>query len=176
MSDSSVTTVVYHRVDKARVEEYCQWRQRMTEACKAFEGYQKTEFFEPGVVTHNDSEFVTVFMFESRELRDKWIDSDIRHSLVDEAEAFTVGKVKMAVFSGLEHWLGPGDKTPRYKMTVVTFFVIWPLVHFVPVQIGNLTGLEGLAGEFVSTLVIVLTMSYIALPLASRLFGFWLRK
>ena len=176
MSDSAVTTVIYHRVDKTREAEYRQWQQRITSACAQAEGYQKTEYFEPGIVTHNECEFVTVFGFDSRELLENWINSDIRKSLLEEAEAFTVGKVKVAVFAGLEHWLGRGDKTPRYKMTIVTFLVIWPLVHFVPPQVGRLTGLDGLASEFLSTLVIVITMSYVAFPLASRLFGFWLRK
>jgi antibiotic biosynthesis monooxygenase (ABM) superfamily enzyme len=175
MKDPSVTTVIYQRVDKARLEEYREWQQRITAACGKFEGYLDTQLFEPGVVTHNDSEFVIVFRFRSEEFLRKWMDSDTRAALVEEAEEFNIGKTKIAFFSGLEHWFSQGAGPPRYKMTLVTFFAIWPLVHFLPPQVDRLLDLNPLANELLSTALMTVLMSYIALPLACRVFRFWLK-
>jgi antibiotic biosynthesis monooxygenase (ABM) superfamily enzyme len=163
-------------VDKAKIEAYRLWQNRITNACGQMEGYLDTQLFEPGVVTHNESEFVIVFRFKSRESLQQWIESDTRKSLLQEAEDFSVGKTKIAFFSGLEHWFSRGAGPPRYKMTVVTFFAIWPLVHFLPGQINKLFGFGALANELISTALMTIIMSYLALPLACKIFKFWLRN
>ena len=176
MSEHKVTTVIYHRVKEGDLHAYREWQPRITHACKQFEGYIDTQVIEPGIVTQDDNEYVLVFRFESRDLLKKWIDSDTRKQLLQEAASFTVGQPKVAILSGLEHWFSEGKSPPRYKMTLVTFVAIWPLVHFLPGLTGQFLTFGKLGNEFVTTLMIVLTMSYIALPLACRLFGFWLKR
>lgn len=176
MGDSAVTTVIYHRVKSHDMDAYREWQPRITAACRRFEGYIDTQLFEPGMVTPDDNEFVLVFRFESRDLLKKWIDSDTRKNLLQEARHFTIGEPKIATFTGLEHWFTQGEGPPRYKMTVVTFFAIWPLVHFLPGPINRLVDSGDLANELVAVIVITVLMSYVALPLACKVFAFWLRK
>jgi len=176
MSDLEVTTVIYHRVKDGDLAQYREWQPRITAACKKFEGYIDTQLVEPGVVTQDDNEFVLVFRFESRALLREWIDSDTRKGLLKEAERFTLGQPKIATFSGLEHWFSPGSSPPRYKMTMVTFFAIWPLVHFLPMLTDHYLHFGKLGNEFITLALIVTTMSYVALPLACKVFGFWLKR
>jgi antibiotic biosynthesis monooxygenase (ABM) superfamily enzyme len=176
MSNNEVTTVVYHRVKEGNLEQYREWQPRITAACNQFEGYIDTQLVEPGILTRDDNEFVLVFRFESRDLLKKWIDSDIRKKLLQEAGSFTLGQPKVAIFSGLEHWFSQGDGPPRYKMTVVTFLAIWPLVHFLPGHINQYLNFGNLGNEFVATVIIVVIMSYLALPLSCKIFSFWLKN
>ena len=176
MSNSEVTTVIYHRVKEGDMDAYRRWQPRITAACSEFAGYLDTQLVEPGIITQHDNEFVLIFRFESKELLKKWIDSDIRKKLIKEAESFTVGQPEIAVFTGLEHWFAQGDGTPRYKMTVITFIAIWPLVHFLPGPINQMLNFGAFANEVITTAIIVVTMSYVALPLACKLFRPWLKN
>lgn len=175
MDKPSVTTVIYHRINRERIQEYRDWQSRITDVCKSYEGYQDTLLFEPGIVTHNESEFVTIFRFKSQELLSKWIESDSRKKLLLESESFTIGRTKIAFFNGLESWFSQENSPPRYKMTIVTFFAIWPLVHFLPDPINQILEFGPLGNEIVVVLIITITMSYVALPLACRIFNFWLK-
>ena len=172
-----VTTVIYHRVEKCNLDKYREWQPRIAAACRAFEGFEDIQVFEPGVVTENDNEFVQIIRFSSKSYMQKWIDSEVRASLLEESRGFTIGEPKLTFFTGLEHWFGQvNDGPPRYKMTIVTFLAIWPLVHFLPPLINRFLHLGALGNEFVATGLLVLIMSYLALPLMCRLFGAWLRK
>lgn len=176
MSKYEVTTVIYQRVKEGDLDQYRQWQPRITKACSQFEGYLDTQLVEPGIVTQDGNEFVLVFRFASEELLKIWIDSDTRKKLLEEAESFTVGQPKIAFFTGLEHWFSQGGGPARYKMTIVTFLSIWPLVHFLPGIINQYLNFGSLGNEFIATVIIVVTMSYIALPLSCKIFGFWLKS
>ena len=172
-----VTTVIYHRVEKCNLDKYREWQPRIAAACRAFQGFEDIQVFEPGVVTENDNEFVQILRFDSSSSMEKWIESDERRKLLEESKAFTIGEPKLTFFTGLEHWFGQADDgPPRYKMTLVTFLAIWPLVHFLPPLINRYLHLGALGNEFVATALLVIIMSYLALPLMCRLFGSWLGK
>ncbi len=176
MSKPEVTTFIYHRVKQKDMDKYRQWQPRISAACKEFEGFEDIQVFEPGVVTQNDNEFVQVIRFESDDLLKKWIDSEQRKNLLKETESFTIGQPKLTVFTGLEHWFGECDGPPRYKMTIVTFLALWPLVHFLPPALNRFVNIGQVGNEFLALVLIVLTMSYVALPLMCRVFRFWLKS
>ncbi|NKB36059.1 MAG: hypothetical protein GKR93_02670 [Gammaproteobacteria bacterium] len=176
MSQKEVTTMIYHRVKRSDLDSYREWQPRIAAACKEFEGFEDIQVFEPGVVTENDNEFVQVIRFQSEGLLKKWIESEQRKNLLLETESFTIGQPKLTFFTGLEHWFGQNDGPPRYKMTIVTFFAIWPLVHFLPPAINEVINIGQIGNEFLATVIIVLTMSYFALPFMCRVFRFWLKN
>ena len=76
-----VTTVIYHRVEKCNLDKYREWQPRIAAACRAFEGFEDIQVFEPGVVTENDNEFVQIIRFSSKSYMQKWIDSEERASV-----------------------------------------------------------------------------------------------
>lgn len=63
----------------------------------------------------------------------------------------------------------------RHKMALVTFLVLWPMVHFIPGLSVQLIA-NPFVAEGVTVLTIVLLMTYLILPVVSRAIHSWLMR
>jgi antibiotic biosynthesis monooxygenase (ABM) superfamily enzyme len=82
-----------------------------------------------------------------------------------------------------EFWFSPQAEAstppPRWKQAVVTLLVILPHTLLVPLLWGPLLGLNSflssyVVATFLITLTIVLSVVYLFMPMATRLFAPWL--
>ncbi|MDM3870072.1 hypothetical protein QSV34_01755 [Porticoccus sp. W117] len=177
LAGNSVVTVVHHRVKLNQIDEYIGWQKKLTKASEKFEGYVNTILIEPGMVTPNDNEYVIIFKFENAELLQRWNTSEIREKILSESSGFSEESPKLRTFMGLEHWfMKPGETPSRGKMTVVSFFAIGPLVYFIPPNLGGLLIFNDVINQTIITAVVTICMSYIALPIMTRIFKRWLSK
>ena len=175
--NQQIITIVHHKVELKKVTLYLAWQDKLTQASEQFEGYIKTTLIEPGFVTPNENEYVIIFKFKNQKSLTLWQNSDIRKSILEEANDFSIETPKLRSFSGLEHWFLDAKKTPsRTKMTVISFLAIWPLVHFIPPLLLPILSFSNIANETITTAIITLGMSYVALPAMTRIFKFWLKK
>jgi len=122
-----------------------------------------------------------VYKFDSCAHLRAWEESDEQHRLVRAANRYSQGEPHYKVLTGLETWFAlPAPSgtphPPRAKMTVVSWFGIFPLVYIY----GQLVVWAVPAATpiilrvFLVTVLVVPTMSYVVAPRLTRLFKNWL--
>lgn len=172
---NQVTTVVHHRVKLDMVDDYRRWQQGISDESRKFAGFIDIQVIEPGIVTDANNEFVIIFSFKNNDLLEKWLNSPQRKKWLDKADEFSCGEPMIETFEGLAHWFKKDQSVPTWKMTFVSFLAIWPLVHFMSPPIQKILNLSPFMEELITTFVITIAMSYVALPLMSRIFNRWLK-
>lgn len=172
MSSSSkpVTVIARHRVKPGRDDVFQTWIAGITEECKKFDGYLGTE------VVHDDDEWVSIFRFEKLGQLESWMGSDVRARWLDRVDEFAAVRPEVRSYDGIGLLFPqPGfDAPPRWKMALVTFAVIWPLVHWVP-KLTNYVSEVPIIREAVGVFAVVLLASYAGLPLATWALRWWLK-
>jgi antibiotic biosynthesis monooxygenase (ABM) superfamily enzyme len=127
--------------------------------------------------------YTCVLRFCSTEAMQTWLDSPQRQALVEEAVPMLADGDQTEVNPVNEFWFTPQGETaapaPRWKQAVVTLLVIFPHTLLVPLLWGPLLQLNAflssyVVATFLITLTIVLSVVYIFMPLATRLFAPWL--
>ncbi|MNI62119.1 hypothetical protein D3C73_1174250 [compost metagenome] len=114
----------------------------------------------------------------------RWLDSPQRMQLVNEAAPMLADGDQTEVNPVNEFWFAPtADNAPppppRWKQAFVTLVVILPHTLLVPLLWGPLLKLNAwlsnyVVATFLITLTIVLSVCYLFMPLATRLFAPWL--
>lgn len=168
---SPLTVLARHDVRPGREEVFERWMSGITEACSDYEGYLGSELIRP--VGRSGNEYVSIFRFDTYEHLETWIDSDERQRWLDRIPEFSDASPEVRYHQSLEFWFSPernrGVAPTKYKMALVTFAVIWPMVHFIPRAVAEHSGLPRLAAEVVSVATIVLLMTYAVMPTVTRL-------
>jgi hypothetical protein len=86
----------------------------------------------------------------------------------------------LQILTGLETWFTLPEKRTvippsRYKMALITWLAIFPLISAINVVFGSfLNQLPLLVRIFILTVVLVILMTYVVMPRMSRLFAKWL--
>lgn len=124
-------------------------------------------------------EYNVFYRFDTLEHYTAWNDSKIKLGLLDQLHRFTVSSHK-TFLTGLETWFSLGQDQaivppPKYKMALST----WAGVYLLLVLIFNLLGkplgtLPMMLRFFIVSLVVVLLMTYLVMPLITRLLAKWL--
>lgn len=125
------------------------------------------------------SYYVIIFRFAKAGQLEAWESSHERAQLLAEVKPMTEHTTVEKV-SGMEYWFqlpGHAGKAPppRHEMAVVTVLAIYPLVmFFVPFMGGLLKDLPHPAATFFTACTMVVLMTWIVMPLMTRLFARWL--
>jgi antibiotic biosynthesis monooxygenase (ABM) superfamily enzyme len=171
---------------------FAKWVEDIANAQQSsFPGYLGSEVIRP--MNCGDREYISIFRYDTYEHLKAWMTSDRRDSLIDQVQEHLETPV-LVTYHSLEHWFvapstisidqnenddndaaAAAGPPPKYKMAVVVFLVIWFQVHFInPNTIGKITALSPLAKESLGTLLITILTTYVFMPIATRLFAFWL--
>jgi hypothetical protein len=157
---------------------YEQFLTGINAAASRFPGHLGVEVFRPE--SASAGEYRVVFRFDTGEHLRAWLDSDERAVWLERAEPHVIGPMRTQVLTGLETWFTlpgrPGaPPPPPYKMALLTWVTIFPLITVVVVV------LEPLLEEFalvprlaVTTAVTVPIMTWLAMPRITRLLRGWL--
>ncbi len=150
----------------------------VTEACSQFPGYLGSSIFRPA--TADDPEYRVIFKFDRLSNLRRWETSQQRHHWFSQAAALTESPPQIQVLTGLETWFTlPGRAElvppPRYKMVVVTWLAVFPLITLLS------TILQPYVGDFplplrvmLITAIAVPVMTYGLMPQMTRWFAGWL--
>ncbi len=173
-----VTAVASRRVKRGREREFEEWVSGILAAANDFPGYLGSEVLRPGDAP-GDDEYRIVFRFDRESNLRAWENSEERRRWLRKAEPL-IHEERVHVLTGLETWFTlpwkAGEPSPpRYKMAIVTWLAVFPLITVILVLFGPLLGLlPMLLRTLVLTAVMVSLMTYVIMPRLTRLFSFWL--
>ena len=170
-----VTAVVTRDVMTGRERDYEDWAHRVVDASARHGASGHTLLtIDPAVPSRR----VLIAQFPNQARVREWDESDDRARLVEEAANFSTVDVQRA--SGLEAWFTlPGKQAivppPRWKQLLVTLLGAYPLVVLVSAFLLPLLGNWPLLLRSAVLPVVLLTaMTYVVMPLLTRLFKPWL--
>jgi antibiotic biosynthesis monooxygenase (ABM) superfamily enzyme len=174
-----IALLITHFVPEDRADDFLAHQEKIVDFGKEFEGYGGFVVFPP---TEDQPRVYNVMVqFESMALLQEFWRSDKFTAWKEALDEIVEEQVEFHYTNGLEHWFPrdarppQGDPPSTYKMAVVVFFAILPLVLVLPPLAANLlSGVHWFLGTLLTTAVMVLVMSYVAMPLMTRLFRPWL--
>ncbi len=126
-------------------------------------------------------EYLMVVRFDDAEQAAAWETSPQRREWLSRLEPHITGEVSIEQQPGLEFWFTPPGspvlmQPRRWKMVLVTLLALYPTSLLVSVLVGAaLTGTALPLRALAQVLLIVPTMTYLVMPLATRVFQVWLR-
>jgi antibiotic biosynthesis monooxygenase (ABM) superfamily enzyme len=173
-----VTATVTRRVKPGHEDAYEEFLAGISGAAKAFPGYLGEEVFRPD--GGPGGEYRIVYRFDSPAHLSGWLDSEERAAWLQRAEPHAAGPMRTQFLTGLESWFTlprqPGTPPPPpYKMAVLTWATIFPLITLVVVVSAPLIGRLPLVPRLaVTTLVTVSLMTWVVMPRVTRLMRGWL--
>lgn len=174
MHDSKEFTEVINRNIKVGHEkEYDEWLRRYMELERQVPGYLGTTIIAPA--GSSSSVRYIINRFTDKSSLDAWENSEVARKLIEEANTCsTYNRV-----TGLETWFTlPNLKTiaapPRWKMAIVAFIAAFCISSLAQYFIKFSLGQSPLLANVVMNMILVLALTYFAMPLLSRLFRRWL--
>ena len=176
--DPPVTAVASRRVKQGREQEFEEWLSGILAAANEAPGYLGSEVLRPADAD-DDNEYRIVFRFDHASNLHAWENSEERRRWLHKGESLQ-HEQKVDVLTGLETWFTLPSKVgepspPRYKMVVVTWLGVFPIVTIIFSLFGHwLSLLPTLERTLVFTAVMVTLMTYVIMPRMTRLFSFWL--
>jgi antibiotic biosynthesis monooxygenase (ABM) superfamily enzyme len=175
--EGPVTTTVTRRVKPGHEAAYEAFLAGISGAARAFPGYLGIEVFRPA--PGRGGEYRTVYRYDSAAHLQAWLDSPQRAAWLARAEPHVAGPMRTQVLTGLEGWFTlptqPGAPPPPYKMALVTWATIFPLITLVVVATAPLLGSLPLVVRLaVTTGVTVPLMTWVVMPRMTRLLRRWL--
>ncbi len=190
-----VTVIVKPIAKKDKIKEFEEWLSGISKEVSRQEGSMGIDIIRPNpnIDTNNKSklEYVIIFRFNSYDNLAKWENTPIRNEWLQKGRKLVETYPDVQKMTGLEFWFTPYFKDeisspliplqppPRYKMVIVTIPVISILLLTLVPQIHFL--IEMLAIPFPIRLVIAITitvllMTYVIMPLLTKLLKPWLFK
>jgi antibiotic biosynthesis monooxygenase (ABM) superfamily enzyme len=178
-ADGPVTTTVTRRIKPGHQAAYEAFLAGISGAARAFPGYLGIEVFRPPP-GGDGGDYRIVYRFDSLAHLHAWLDSPEHAAWLQRAEPHVAGPMRTQVLTGLESWFTlptqPGvPPPPRYKMAVLTWVTIFPLITLVVVATAPLLGSLPLVVRLaVTTGVTVPLMTWVVMPRLTRLLHRWL--
>jgi uncharacterized protein len=175
--DPPVTVDVLQQVKPGCEDEFERVLSDLLVAAEAFEGHLGVNIFRP--TDRSNPEYRIVFKFDHLSNLTHWENSPIRHRLLERTKRLTVGS-KYQRLTGLETWFtlpiqGAIVPPPRYKMVLVTWLVIFPLINIIPPFLNQLLSpLPPLLRSAIGAAFMVSLMTYVIMPRVTKLFAKWL--
>jgi hypothetical protein len=179
-SEGPFTTVVRRTIKKGKEQAFEDWLRGIMRDAMNFEGHLGAGIIRPS--KRSRPEYVIVFHFDTYEHLIAWETSEIRRGWVLLVQPLITGETSVQRMTGLEYWFTvpehPGiSPPPRYKMAVVTWLALFPLVIVVPPFIVYfLAAVPWWVQIMVVAAIMVLVMTYVVMPLMTRIFSFWLYR
>lgn len=169
-----VTVIARHCVESGKEEQFEAWSKGIVAACGNYVGYLGTEVIRP--LAQRGGEHVCIFRFDVYAHLEAWMNSQERRMWIEKASAFSTREPNVVRFQSLDFWFAAQRATPppRYKMATVTLLALWPLVHYIPPWIKSIVPGPAALGELGALAAIVALMTYLVMPLATRVLAFWL--
>lgn len=176
------TAVIKQSVRAGQEKDFANWQKQIGKIIAEFDGYQGKEIIQ--ITEADPQEYIIILHFDTENNLNLWENSPERAECIALGEEIIGKPQQFEIITGLEYWFSlpsqAGKKPPpRHKMAVVTWFAIAPLVQFVTPGIGEYLKRFPLPAWVVIWLgsgVLVLLMTYIVMPLMTRLFARWLYR
>ena len=170
--------VVTRRVKPGHEAQFEELVSQIAAEARKFKGHLATEVFRPTPST--PFEYQLVSKFDCMSNMRHWQESDERLRLYARIEPLLEDAPQIQWLTGLETWFTlPGHPAvaapPRYKMAIVSWLAIFPLVVVILEVFGTLLGEWPLpVRALFITAIAIPTMTYVLMPRMTRIFAGWL--
>ena len=186
--DGSVTWVITHQVRPDRRDDFEDWIAGITDDVARFPGREGVTVLRPG--GESSTEYVVIVRFASYDDLRRWEESAERAEWLTRLDPLLAATSTYRTETGLETWFQlPGQRSvvppPKWKMALLIILAIYPLLLIVlpfmgtvfdvpylgvPITIGS----EFVVRTFVTAVILVTLMTWVAMPLLTKLFRGWL--
>lgn len=172
-----VTTTVTRRVKPGHEAAYEKFLEGIIGAASRFPGHLAVDVFRPD---SPGGEYRIVYRFDSADHLRRWLDSDVHARWLERAEPHAAGPLRRQFVTGLERWFTlpeqPGaPPPPPYKMAMLTWITLFPLITGVVVALDPLLDEQALVPRLaITTAVTVPLMTWVVMPRVTRLLRTWL--
>jgi len=168
-----VTEVISRNINAGHERDYDDWVRRFMISERQFPGYLGTTVIAPG--GNVSSMRYIINRFANQASLDAWENSEESLKLLEEVSKYST---KQRV-TGMETWLSlPNLKTigapPRWKMAIVSFIGAYSISLLAQHILGLYLAQSPLLTNTLMTIILVLGLTYFAMPLLSRLLRRWL--
>ncbi len=173
-----VAATIVQRIDPACEQAYEALLAGFHTEAKASDGFLRREVIKSATGAH--LEYTIILHFDSEANLRRWEHSPERQWWLSRTSSLAEHTTPLRVLTGLETWFtlssGQAIVPPaRYKMAVVTWLALFPLITLLSYGLAAITGdLPTALRAFATTLVAVPLMTYLVMPRMTRLFQRWL--
>ncbi len=175
-----VSALFTTRVDQGREQEFLRWSTRVATAQAAFEGFISYQVEPP--IEGVQPDWVAVLSYDTDAHMRAWLSSSERAALLEDGASFDSRARVHIVRNDLDAWFNaPGGArkvAPAWKRNMLVLLVLYPVVFLTATWIQDplLTdnGLPFWLALFIANIISVLTLGWILVPAADKLFGWWL--
>ena len=175
--DSPVTIIVKRKAKPDRIKEFEAVMHGTTEDAMTFEGHLGANILRP---TTPGDYYRIVFKFDSMRNYLAWEGSALREKWLQRYAEVAQGEQELEVLSGLETWFTlPGGEAlvppPKYKMLIIVWISIFPMSLLFYYGLSPLLAdIPIIAQIAISTILMVSLMTYVVMPVMSKIFRRWL--
>ena len=176
--DPPVTVTISRKVKPGCEKEFERLVSELSQEAVRFPGNLGTNLFRP---TGKTLEYRIIYKFDCMRHFHKWEKSSIRAAYYKKISPLLLAEPDMRVLTGLETWFNlPNDKgalvpPPKYKMAIISWLAIYPLVILILVCLNPiLSALSIPLRAAMITLIAIPSMTYVLMPYMSRIFSSWL--
>lgn len=176
--EGPVTVVICRKIRPGKEAEFEDWLHGVCQEALRFPGHMGVNVIRPSEA--GSREYVLIFRFDSYAHLAGWESSEVRAAWLARVEPLTEGAARRQVLTGMEHWFTlPGAPRalppPRHKMAMVTWLAIFPLVFVIGPAINDIAAVApALVRTMLTAAILVTLMTYVVMPLMTRLFARWL--
>jgi antibiotic biosynthesis monooxygenase (ABM) superfamily enzyme len=172
-----VTVVVERRARPGCEAAFEAWVADVTAAAAAFPGHLGATWLRPAAP---GGAYRVVFRFASPGVLARWEGSEERRAWYARGAALAADTPRAQVITGLEGWFtlaaqGPVVPPPRYKMALVSWLAVYPLITAIQWALGPALGRLPLPLRTLAlTAAMITLMTYVLMPRVTRMFARWL--
>ena len=186
--DGSVTWVITHQVRPDRRDDFEDWIAGITDDVARFPGREGVTVLRPG--GESSTEYVVIVRFASYDDLRRWEESAERAEWLTRLDPLLAATSTYRTETGLETWFQlPGQRSvvppPKWKMALLIILAIYPLLLIVLPLMGTVfdvpylgvpitIGSEFVVRTFVTAVILVTLMTWVARPVLTKLFRGWL--
>jgi len=177
MASDVVTAVMSKRVKPDRAGDYRRAHDEIENAMNRFAGFLRCDVYEPVPGVQDDH--ITVFSFDTRAHLDAWLDSTDRQQALRGVDDLLLGENTLNIVGGFGGWFAPrsADAPQRWKGAIAVLIALFPTVVFLRfVQDAMFGDVAWLPALFVSNVVSVSILTWLLMPLVTRVLRGWLRR
>ena len=175
---NEVTTVICRKIRPGYEKDYNDWVRRYLNLERKAPGYLGTTIIIPGG-GKSPLRYI-ICSFADKAAMERWDNSEESLRLLKEANDYSTRHYDTS--TGLETWFAlPDLKTlsqsppPRWKMAIVIFFAAYAISSLSRYILTPFIGQWPILGNAVIyTAILVVVLTYFALPIANRLLRHWL--
>jgi uncharacterized protein len=175
---NEVTTVICRKIKPGHEKDYNNWVRRYLTLVRRAPGYLGITIIVPGG-SKSPLRYI-IRRFANKATMEAWDNSEESLTLIEEADNYSTRYYETS--TGLEIWFTlPGLETlsqsppPRWKMALVIFFAAYAISSVSRYILNPFIGQWPIHGNAVIyTAILVVSLTYFALPTANRLLRHWL--